>query len=251
MFDTTPVREAFRYTRPSTVMPGIPAPRQATVLERDAGPVVLRWLAATLDELDYGIVLLFEGMRVFHLNEAARAELDERHPLLLSAGELNASASRDAVPLRSAIADAASRGMRRLLTLGEAGERVSISVVPLGAADTCLRAVLILLGKRNVCESLSALGFARSYCLTDAETRVLVAVCNGVSPAQVAKQSGVALSTVRSQIGSIRSKTGAENIRALLRQVAVLPPVKSVPLTRRIEQKRDTLDFVGLSAIQR
>ena len=39
-------------------------------------------------------------------------------------------------------------------------------------------------------------------------------------------RDGVAVSTVRSQIGSIRHKTGAESIRALVRQVAVLPPVK-------------------------
>ncbi|MEO8311967.1 MAG: helix-turn-helix transcriptional regulator, partial [Caldimonas sp.] len=39
---------------------------------------------------------------------------------------------------------------------------------------------------------------------------------------------GVAISTVRSQIGSMRAKTGAESIRALVRQVAVLPPVKGV-----------------------
>ena len=38
---------------------------------------------------------------------------------------------------------------------------------------------------------------------------------------------GVALSTVRTQINSIRAKTGAASIRALVRQVAVLPPLVS------------------------
>jgi hypothetical protein len=33
---------------------------------------------------------------------------------------------------------------------------------------------------------------------------------------------------VRSQIGSVRQKTGSSSIRALVRQVAVLPPVKGV-----------------------
>ena len=248
MFDTTPLREVVRYAPPSTVTPGIRAPRLTTVLGRDAAPLVVRWLAATLDELDYGIVLLFGGMRVIHLNDAARAELDDRHPLRVVAGELNASVSHDAPLLRSAIAEAASRGMRRLLTLGEEGERASVSVVPLGADNACFRAVLVMLGKRNVCESLSASGFARSHGLTAAETRVLVALCEGLSPTQVAKHSSVALSTVRTQIGSIRAKTGAESIRALVRQVAMLPPVKSVPLTRRDAKERDASAFVGLSA---
>jgi hypothetical protein len=33
------------------------------------------------------------------------------------------------------------------------------------------------------------------------------------------------VSTVRTQIGSIRAKTGANSIRELVRQVAVLPPL--------------------------
>ena len=43
---------------------------------------------------------------------------------------------------------------------------------------------------------------------------------------EIAKQLGVAVSTVRSQIGSMRLKTAADSIRDLVRQVAVLPPVK-------------------------
>jgi DNA-binding CsgD family transcriptional regulator len=84
-----------------------------------------------------------------------------------------------------------------------------------------------VLAKRAVSESLSIHGFARSYGLTGAETRVLVALCGGLPPMEVAHQTGVAISTVRSQIISIRQKTGATSIRALVRQVAVLPPVKS------------------------
>jgi hypothetical protein len=39
---------------------------------------------------------------------------------------------------------------------------------------------------------------------------------------------GVAFSTVRTQIGNIRQKTGAPSIRALVQQVAVLPPLMGV-----------------------
>ena len=42
---------------------------------------------------------------------------------------------------------------------------------------------------------------------------------------EAAAELGVGIATVRSQIGSIRQKTGAQNIRALVRQVAVLPPL--------------------------
>jgi DNA-binding CsgD family transcriptional regulator len=81
------------------------------------------------------------------------------------------------------------------------------------------------LGKRQMCEQLSVQGYARSVALTPAETRVLELVCAGVRPAEIAGQLRVAVSTVRTQIGSIRVKTGATSIRELVRQVAVLPPL--------------------------
>jgi DNA-binding CsgD family transcriptional regulator len=82
-----------------------------------------------------------------------------------------------------------------------------------------------VLGKRSVCEQLSVQGYARAVSLTPAETRVLELLCNGVQPTAIAVQQGVAVSTVRTQIGSIRAKTGANSIRELVRQVAVLPPL--------------------------
>jgi DNA-binding CsgD family transcriptional regulator len=186
-----------------------------------------QWLAGALDELDYGIVVLHEGMGIVHLNDAAQVELDDLHPLQLVGNELRARLARDVAPLHEAVTAAATRGMRRLITVGEETHRTSISVVPLEAADGP-RAVLIVLGKREVCESLSVQGFARIHRLTGAEVRVLKELCSGVPPAQIAALLGVAISTVRSQIGSMRAKTGAESIRGLVRQVAVLPPVKGV-----------------------
>ena len=47
-------------------------------------------------------------------------------------------------------------------------------------------------------------------------------------PTQIARQLNVTVSTVRTQIGSIRAKTGAASISDLVRQMAVLPPMLSV-----------------------
>jgi DNA-binding CsgD family transcriptional regulator len=197
-----------------------------------ASPPIWQWLAGALDELDYGIVVLFEGTSIVHINDAAQVELDDLHPLQRVGNELRARLARDVAPLHEAVTAAATRGMRRLLTVGEETHRTSVSVVPLETADDGPRAVLMVLGKREMCESLSVQGFARIHRLTGAEVRVLKELCNGVPPAQIAALLGVAISTVRSQIGSLRAKTGAESIRALVRQVAVLPPVKGV-LRRR------------------
>ena len=194
----------------------------------DLGPCLTRML----DEIDYGMLLVSADAQVLYLNHAARMELDGRHPLQLLGHLLRAHRPQDVAPLYDALA-CAQRGLRKLVTLGAGEHRVSVSVVPLpgsvGARSDELRpATLLVLGKRQVCEQLSVQGYARSMHLTPAETRVLELLCAGVRPTQIARQLNVAVSTVRTQIGSIRAKTGAASISDLVRQVAVLPPMLSV-----------------------
>lgn len=184
------------------------------------------WLSAMLDEVDYPMLLVNGDSLLLHANQVARAEMDDAHPLQLLGDELRVLHTKDVLPLREALQAAQQRGLRRLLTLGEDKPLVTVAVVPMPAlAGSAQRAVLLVLGKRQVCERLSAQWFAREHNLTPAETQVLDALCSGLGPQQVAAQQGVAISTVRSQIGSIRAKTGAQSIRELVRQVAVLPPL--------------------------
>ena len=186
-------------------------------------------LTSMLDEIDYGMLLVTADAQVSYLNHAARIELDGHHPLQLLGRALRAHRPQDVAPLYDALA-AAQRGLRKLVTLGEGEHRVCVSVVPLGGSAGPARAggaalTLLVLGKRQVCEQLSVQGFARSVSLTPAETRVLELLCAGVRPNAIAERKGVAVSTVRTQIGSVRAKTGAASIRDLVRQVAVLPPL--------------------------
>ena len=201
------------------------APRRAAAAD---APSATHWLALMLDEIDYGMLLLTSATDVLHANHAARRELDGAHPLQLLGSELRVARPQDLLPLRQALEGARERGLRRLIALGEGEQRVSVAVVPLAYAvddRVAPQLTLLVLGKRQVCEALSAHWFAHSHGLTPAESRVLVALCEGQQPSEVATLCCVALSTVRTQIGSIRAKTGATNIRALVRQVAVLPPL--------------------------
>jgi DNA-binding CsgD family transcriptional regulator len=185
------------------------------------------WPAAALDEIDYGLILLDGEDRVAHINHAGRAELDSGHPLQLNGRMLQPPRAQDAAALREALAAARQRGLRRLIPLGTGPHRTNVSVVPL-PTPVDPGATLLMLGKRNVCEPLSVHGFARCHGLTAAETRVLVELCEGTPPCEIASGLGVAISTVRTQIGNVRLKTGAASIRALVRQVAVLPPLMGV-----------------------
>jgi DNA-binding CsgD family transcriptional regulator len=186
-----------------------------------------QWMAATLDEIDYGMVLLTDVDEAIHINHAARRELDERHPLQLVDRQLRARCPQDAGRFTDALRDA-ERGLRHLVSLGEGERRVSVAVVPLPAGGPDQRLTLVMLGKRRMCEELSIQGFARGHGLTPAETRVLAELCNGMRPGDIAQRQGVAISTVRTQISSIRMKTESESIRQLVRRVAVLPPLMSV-----------------------
>ena len=114
-------------------------PRPAAAPSGEAAPpAVWQWLAAALDELDYGIVLLSDALRIIHINEAAQIELDDDHPLQMVGNELHARLARDVAPLHEALAAAAARRLRRLLTVGEASHRMSASIVPLDVANAGL-----------------------------------------------------------------------------------------------------------------
>ena len=186
-----------------------------------------RWLAHMLDEVDYGMLLVTGDTHLVHANKAARRDLDAQHPLQLLGHELRARLTLDVAPLRSAVAAAENAGTRRLLRLGDATQRCTVAVVPLAPGADGVRPVLLVLGRRKVCEELSVENFARANALTMSEAQVLKGLCTGLAPQRVAQSQGVALSTVRTQIGSIRAKTGADSIRTLLAQVAQLPPMVS------------------------
>jgi len=185
-----------------------------------------RWYELMLDEIDYGVLLLGSDAQVLHLNHAARCELDAQHPLQLLGRQLRAAYAIDVLQLQDALHAATHRGLRRLLMLGQDGHRVAVSVVPLpadGLAGTV--ATQLSMGKRQMCGGLSVQWFARNHGLTMAESRVLEALSEGVQPSEIAMRFGVGISTIRSQIGSIRAKTHSDSIGALVRQVAVLPPL--------------------------
>lgn len=242
--------------RPATPTPGLAdlrlaadgSPRRAPPFSLPGGEVdvglagagLLALLAAMLDEVDYPMVLIGGHAQVMHANKLARSELSRDHPLQMIGEVLRVRDSQDLLPFAEAVHEAQARGMRRLLTLGrESQQPVTLSVVPLNAAPGAGSAgpgraqafpiqpapVLLMLGKRQVCGDLLVHWYARSQGLTPAETVVLKHLCDGEQPTAIAKTLGVAISTVRSQISSIRAKTGAQSIRELVRQVAILPPL--------------------------
>jgi DNA-binding CsgD family transcriptional regulator len=182
------------------------------------------WFAALLDELDYGVVLLRNTAEVAHLNHAARIELRAGRSVELVAGRLAARRPADSRALADALAAASQRGLRRLVTVGDEGERLAVALIPIGA-PAAPGLTLVVFGRRRLCERISVQWFARAHGLTPAESTVLEHLCEGLDPREIADTNEVGMATVRTQVNSIRAKTGAASIRDLLHKLAMLPPM--------------------------
>ena len=210
--------------------PGWPSTPAATALQAMAGAAsapasagVPAWMAAMLDALDYGLLLLDAAQHVVHANRAARAALAGNPLGRPWAMALDCRTPGDVAALGQAIEAALERGWRRLVTLRRPGGPSGIAVVPLPAGGGA--AVMLVLSRARSCEALSVHWYARSHGLTQAEERVLEALCAGATPNEVAARLGVAVSTVRTQLATIRAKTGAAGLRELVAGVASLPPI--------------------------
>lgn len=194
---------------------------------RDRGPVSAHALARALDVIDYGVLLVHDDSQVVHVNQVARQELDDHHPLQIMGGCLRVRRPQDVAPLHAAIACACGKGLQRMLSLGDAPlDQTTLSIIPIPQLGGPGRTGAVLVfAKRQHCTDLTAEAFARHHQLTQAELRVLKQLCLGRRPADIAKAQGVALCTVRTQIGSLREKTRAPSISDLVSQVGRLPPM--------------------------
>ncbi len=203
--------------------------RSARQLDRSSDQAT--WLRCMLDEIDHGMLMVSADAQIVYCNHAARGALDGQLALQILGSSLRARQPQDVAPLYEALAGA-QRGLRKLLTLGSGAQRLSVSLVPMPELSMPGRAgssglTLLVLSKQSFCQSLSVQAFARGSNLTPAETRVLEMLCEGALPNEIASHAGVAVCTVRSQIGSIRTKTGTGSIGELVRQVSLLPPMLS------------------------
>jgi len=183
-------------------------------------------LMRVLDEIDYGVMLVDANGAMRYANQLALREMLGGGPLRLSGGRVHATTSADQHTLAAAIADAL-RGRRRLFTADCVNGALPVAVVPMHGGDDDALALLVL-GRRSAADTLTVDFYARSNGLTSAEATVLKRICVGLKPKDVAREQGVAISTVRSHICSIRTKTQTGSIRELLNRVAVLPPITPV-----------------------
>ncbi|MDE2159311.1 MAG: helix-turn-helix transcriptional regulator [Burkholderiales bacterium] len=181
---------------------------------------------ALLDEIDCGLIVCDALGRITHANRAAQRELAAAQ-LLAEVDDRLCRVGAGQAELEEALRLAAPRGRRHLLRIDRGGDRLLVSVMPFEVGGHGAAQVLVMLGRRHPCSDLGLEMLASSYGLTLSERRVLAGLVRAVAPRQIAADHGVALSTVRTQISSIRAKLGAGNIEGLLLRAAEVPPVAS------------------------
>lgn len=179
------------------------------------------------DALDLRLFVLTEAGQLVHANAAARRLLDERRWVRLDAhGRVQ--------PTNAAGVVAFTAGLQRALE----GERVLLdarlfgsagSLAPLGPTHGTEPGSLLLALASDRADDVVPV-YAAELGLSPAQTRVLMRLVKGASTAETARALGLTLATVRSHLASIREKTGHDSVRALLYEIASLPPL--APLAR-------------------
>ena len=223
---------------PSRPSPAFPLHTTLSISERTA-PSELDLLRATINQVDYGLVAVdADSAAVLFANAAGYAALQSGLPgappwdsgLRLVHERVVAARPSHAAQLTSVLLRTKS-GLRGLLCLGQGAQPVTIAVVPLPAAPVDPKtapptpSALLVFAKQQLCDDSTVTLFARERGLTSAEGQVLAQVCKGLRPTQIASRHGVRISTVRTQLRSIRLKTCTDTIRDLVHQVSVLPPM--------------------------
>jgi DNA-binding CsgD family transcriptional regulator len=180
-------------------------------------PIKERLRANLVDEIDCGLIVCDGDGSVRLVNRSAERELASAR--LLARG-------RDRLVCHGT-ASPSLEGRRQLVTLSLGNDRLVLLVAPLQPHGDDEPLVLVMLGRRGLCSALALEMLSSVHGLTLAERRVLAALLDETAPRQIAKAHGVALSTVRTQITSIRNKLGVRSVEALLVRAGEVPQVPS------------------------
>ena len=190
------------------------------------------FLAGMLDAIDYGLAIVDHRSHAVLMNDLARAEFRRNRFVHLEQGRLTAADEAQAERLDTALADCL-RGVRSLITFAAANGDLALSFIPLdfgggGAHGGLFEYSIVLFSKRETCPGYTLQQFGREHRLSNSERALLPAISRGLSADEIALEHGVAVSTVRTQIQGVRSKTGVKSMRALMARLNCLPPIRPV-----------------------
>lgn len=207
----------------------LPHLRRAVTISRvlDAHAIERRRLAEALDALACGVVLTDEYGAILHPNRTAEKMLCAGGPLHHARGVLQARDPAAARELRTAIRLAAEDET----AIGDAGLAVRLNaadeppvfahVLPMAGSGRRrnLRrdAVAAIFVGTAPDEQATAGSVARTFGLTQAETRLLASLLSGDTLKEASRSLDIASTTAKTHLASIFSKTGVSRQAELMR----------------------------------
>ena len=185
-----------------------------------------------LEEIDYGLILVRPDCTLHHANHLARHELARARFLRVAGERVVGQTPGQSDEILRAVASAA-QGRRQMLMLRNDSDTLPVACVPLFQPYEGGGSVLLMLGRQPGIQNLNVTFFSRTHGLTPTEEAVLRALCEGLEVQDIAEAHGVSVCTVRTQVRSLRLKTGIGSMRLLVQRVASLPPMVPMSLTLR------------------
>jgi DNA-binding CsgD family transcriptional regulator len=202
------------------------------------------WLKCLLNDVGFGILILDPELNVCFCNDSAKLALQgagfESLLWVPGPGHLASGVTKSQITVREsdrpdirkflACAKLAVKGQRKLILVGEGLNQLALALSPINLGEQFpQQGVLVTTERKTVCESLSLWAYGRVQGLTAGELKVLDYLAIGQEPKEVADSLKISLTTVRTHIKAIISKTHATNLRDLLLRIAKLPPIRTLP----------------------
>ncbi len=180
-----------------------------------------------LDAIGIGIWMVDGNGRLLLANRRAWHTMEEATTVRVSADHVAAAISTQQGFLQRALASAVV-GRRSMLLLGSGDRTRPFAVVPMRHDEDGRAApVLLLSGERASAEPIAMTLFAKALKLTTSERDVLTCLCDGLAAQEIASMRSVRLTTVRTQIASLREKVGVHSVQALVARALALPPMST------------------------
>ncbi len=186
----------------------------------------------TLDRLPFGVVFITTDSQVLFMNSVAEGICKNGSGLYLS--ESNHCCVRD--PDENA---RLHRTVKRVveehsyqdegpytlnITGATKGDELTLLAVPVGSGSSSQGVALFLSGSGGAFD-LSVDTIKLIYRFTSSEAELVIGLVHGLTLAEIAKERGVTLHTVRAQLKAVFSKTGAKRQAELIKQILTGPAV--------------------------
>ena len=188
-----------------------------------------------LDAMELGVMAVGVAGRLFHANRRAEAFLRSGDTLKLKADVLTAVADADGRRLQFALTEAGAtrRSQSVYLVAPQSSSALgcSVTIMPLPYGSSLSQVLdraelLVLVSHRGRRRTLTIRQLEQLFSLTPAEARLAKAVTEGVSLDAYAQSNNVSITTVKSQLRSVFSKTGTHRQAELTQLLVCIPSVR-------------------------